>query len=207
VQAGVRSIEAEVTARVGRLLIDVGREHDAELELREALLIAQEIDDPHALALARLFLGSLLAEQDDPEGGRLLARAVTGAGEIGLHRLEALALALEARVERQAGDMGRALALSERAMGWLANLGAELPDRVVIVGTRALLLADVERPDEARELERSLDKIVRRVNERLRSPILRQRHRRAVRALQEAARSPLGPVYPRVTLQDLPPLR
>ncbi|TDJ66731.1 MAG: hypothetical protein E2O39_15950 [Planctomycetota bacterium] len=202
-EAGERRLEAEILARMGRMLLDVGREAEAEMNLREALLTATEIEDRSGQALASVFLGTLLAEAGDPEARGMLRRASDLAREMGMRRLEALSLAIRARVSREEGELTRALALSEQALDILAHSGAEFPDRIVIVGTHVLLLRAAARAREARDLERELTASLRRKNARIVAPILRQRHRRATSRLLEATLSPDGPVFPRVTLPGL----
>lgn len=203
-RAGESRLEAEVAARHGRLLLDVDRVQEAELQLREALLAADEIEYRRGQALASVFLGILLAEGNDPEAPRVLARASGLAGEMRLIRIEALSLALRARVARQAGSSELADRLSGDGIALLERHGAELTDRIVIAATRALILRELGRPAEARGLMGSLERRVRRVNEHIQSPILRQRHHRASMALLAAASSPLGPIYPRSALAGLP---
>lgn len=202
--SGERWLETEVTARVGGLLLDVGRETEAEERLREALLMASEIEDRRGEALASVFLGTLLGENSDPEAGPMLERATRLAQEVGLNRLEALGLAMRARLARQNGDLTQAIELSERSTELVARYGAELADRVVIAGTRSLILRESGDMGASRDIRKSLERTLRRENERLPSALLRQRHHRAASALLEASLSPDGPVYPRVRLRNLP---
>jgi len=202
--SGERWLEAEVTARVGGLLLDLGRETEAEERLREALLLASEIEDRRGEALASVFLGTLLGENGDPEARRMLERATRLAEEVGLNRLEALGLAMRARLSRQDGDLEQALAFSKRATELLERYGAEFADRVVIDATRALILREQGDRSAARDLRKALERTLKRENERLPSVLLRQRHHRATSALLEASLSPDGPVYPRVRLKNLP---
>ena len=97
--AGQRSLEAEALARTGRVLIDLGREREAEAVLREAHLVTQEIGIGAGEVLARLFLGTLLAEQGQPGGALLVGRSLERATQLALPRLEAMARALQARVD------------------------------------------------------------------------------------------------------------
>lgn len=203
-QAGERRLEAEIGARFGRLLLDVDRPREAELELREALLSSQEIEYRRGQALAAVFLGTLLAERGDPEAPAMLARATSLSQQMGLKRIEALAKALRARVARQEGRTDDADELSAQALETFEHFGGELADRIVIVETRALLLAERGDRDAARGLRQALQRRLRRVNDRIQSPITRQRHRRASTALAASARSADGPVYPRVAMRDLP---
>jgi tetratricopeptide (TPR) repeat protein len=202
-QAGERRLEMEATARLGGLLFELDRPGEAEQRLREALLVAGEIEDRRGRALASLWLGTLLWEQGDAEGPGLLAAAGTLAAEVGLGRIEALALAIRARHAHQQGRREEALALSSRALDLLEANGAELADRIVLVGTRALLLRATRQDQPAEALLAELRRRVRRENERFDNPLLRRRHRLATGRLLEAALSDDGRVYPRVPLADL----
>jgi predicted ATPase len=195
--AGERRLEAEATARLGGMLLDLDRAEEAEARLREALLLAEEIEDRRGQALARLFLGVLLWENADREASAMLARAAELAVEMGLNRVEAVSLAIHARIDREAGDVDAALRSVERAVQLLKKYGAELGDRIVILGTQALVLRSAKRLGEAATLERRLRDRLRRDSARIRSPLLRLRHGRAALRLLEAVLSPDGPVYPR----------
>lgn len=201
--AGERRLEAEATARLGGMLLDLDRPEEAEARLREALLLAEEIEDRRGQALARVFLGILLWENNDPEAGAMLERAAEMAVETGLNRLEALTRAIQARIVREAGDVERALSSSEQAMELLARYGAELGDRVVITGTHALVLSTLGRDGEAGEHEKKLRERLKRENTRIESPLLRMRQSRASQRLLEAVLSPAGPVYPRMRADSL----
>ncbi|MCP3915573.1 MAG: AAA family ATPase [bacterium] len=201
-RSGERRLEVEVATRYGRLLIDLSREHEAELVLRDALLLAREIEDRRGQALATLFLGTLLAEEGDHEGGAQLDRASALARKLGLQRVEMLCLALRARVAWHANEERAALGLSERALEQLEHQGAELADRVVIVATRAMLLEATGSEEEARRLDRELQQQLGRANGRLVPRGGKRRQKRSFNALLTAARSADGPVYPRLVLSD-----
>jgi len=196
--AGERRLEAEAGARLGGILLDLDRPAEAEAVLREALRLALEIEDRRGESIARLFLGILLWESTQPEAGPMLARTGELAVEMGLNRVEAVALALRTRIDREAGRIPEALGLSERAMGLLDRFGAELSDRIVIAGTHALVLRAHGEDKDAREIEKRLRARLVRETRGIRSPLLRLRHQRASARLLEAVLSPEGPVYPRV---------
>ncbi len=198
-QAGERRLELEATARLGGLLLDLNQPEEAETRLREALLIAGEIEDRRGQTLALLWLGTLLWEQGEANAASVLDRALRLANEMGLERAEALALAIRSRIEREAGRTEQALEQSERALGLMSAQGAELPDRIVVVGTRALVLEAVGRHDEAEELIAGLRRRVKRDNERIGNETLRKAHASATSRLLEAVLSPLGVIYPRVS--------
>ncbi|MEM1453187.1 MAG: hypothetical protein AAGI22_29060, partial [Planctomycetota bacterium] len=203
-QAGEGRIEVEVAARRGRLLADVGRERDAELQLRDALFAARRIEDRRGEAIASVFLGTLLAEERIEGATDLVRRARTLAQELGLVRIVALARAIEARMARERGDAAGAEEASAEAWDLVERHGAELPDRIVVGGTRALVLREGGRDADARALRRSLERRIETDNARLRSPLLVRRHRRWTVALLASALSPDGPLYPRVVLADWP---
>ncbi len=196
--AGERRLEAEATARLGGMLLDVDRADEAEARLREALRMSEEIEDRRGQALARLFLGILLWEAHDPEAAPMLARTSQLAVEMGLNRVEAVSLSLQARILRERGEIQTALDASSRAMTLLSQYGAELGDRIVITGTHALVLENLGERAESQALERKLTDRLRRDNARIKSPLLRLRQARASTRLLEAVLSPDGPVYPRL---------
>jgi len=202
-ESGERRLVAEATARRGQMFLDADRPGEAHADLREALYLAREMEDKRTETLASVFLGTLLAEEGEREAGSLLVRATELAREIGMPRAEALGLAVRGRLARELGDPERGLEHTLRARELWDRVGGELADRVVILASHSLLLRAVGRTGEAHELARALGRTVQRVNRRIVSPILRQRHRRASVRLLEAALSPEGPLYPRVQLRDL----
>ena len=203
-QSGEGRIEVEVAARRGRLLADVGRGRDAELALRDALFAARRIEDRHGEALASLFLGTLLAEEGIAGAYDLVRRALSLSQEMGLVRVVALTLAIKARLARQRGDADAAASSSKQAWELVERHGAELPDRIVIGGTRALVLDELDDRQASRQLVRTLERTINTDNRRLRSPLLARRQRRWVTALLKTALSPAGPLYPRVVLAEWP---
>ncbi|MCY3003436.1 MAG: AAA family ATPase [Planctomycetota bacterium] len=200
-QSGERRLEMEATARLGGLLLDMNEPEEAETRLREALLIASEIEDRRGQTLALVWLGTLLWEQADPEAAGTLDRAQRMANEMGLQRAESLALAIRSRIEREKGQLERALELSGLADEILARQGAELPDRIVVVGTRVLVLRSAGHDDEANELLEALESRMKRENDRIKDVELRKVHRSATTRLLGAVLSPEGVIYPRVGLE------
>jgi rhamnose utilization protein RhaD (predicted bifunctional aldolase and dehydrogenase) len=174
---------------------------EAETRLREALLIAGEIEDRRGQTLALVWLGTLLWEQADPEAADTLDRAQRMANEMGLQRAESLALAIRSRIEREKGHLERALELSGLAHEILARQGAELPDRIVVVGTHVLVLRTAGREDEAGELLEALESRMKRENDRIKDVELRKVHRSATTRLLSAVLSPEGVIYPRVGVE------
>ncbi len=203
-RAGERRLELEAGARLGGLMLDLDRAEEAESRLRDALLVAAEIEDRRGRALAGLWLGILLWERGDPEAARLLGRTAELAREIGLDRVEAVTLAIQARIALLGGELPRALQAIERAAHLLELRGAELPDRVAIAGTRALVLESAGRSGEAAELRAGLRRRLRRENQRIRGLIPQQRHRLAATRLLESVLSAEGLVYPRVRGYERP---
>jgi tetratricopeptide (TPR) repeat protein len=189
----------EAIARMGGLLLDLGRAEEAEARLREALLIASEIEDRRGQALAGVWLGILLWEADTPEAAARLTRAAQLARETGLERVEALCLAILARIARAAGHAEQALYDAQRAQAISQRVGAELFDLIVIDGTLALVLRTSGEEGQARAIEREMRRRVRRVNQRFDDATLRRRHEQACGRLIEAVLSAEGVIYPRVT--------
>lgn len=196
-QAAERRLEMEATARLGGLLLDLNRADEAEARLRHALWIANEIEDRRGQTLAGLWLGILLWEQNDPEAPRLLSRVQRMAREMGLSRAQALCLAIQSRISNARGDLEEALQDSELAMDLCERHGAELADRIVITGTRALILHSAGWHDRGADLVKGLRRRLRRESARLTKSDLREVHREASRRLLEAVLSPEGPIYPR----------
>lgn len=199
-QAGERRLEMEATARLGGLLVELDRPSEAERRLREALLMAGEIEDRRGRALAGLWLGTLLWEQGDPEGRKLIASSAELAADVGLDRVEALARAVLARCAHGEGRADEALAQSARAVELLEAHGAELADRIVIVGTRAMLLRTNGEQQAADRAVAGLERRIRRENERFEDALMQERHRLGSARLLEAALSGTGRVYPRIAL-------
>jgi tetratricopeptide (TPR) repeat protein len=199
--AGERRLEAEALARLGQLNLDVDRVVEAEAQLREALRVAEEIEDRRGQALARTFLGILLWESDDPTAAPMLEQAASLADEMGLNRITALVSAVRARIALlEARDHASALRWSAAAEDLVRRFGSELADRIVILGTRALVLETAGLVDEARGIERSLYERLERHNARVRSPLLRMRQSRAGQRMLSAVLSPVGPLYPRARI-------
>lgn len=197
--SGERRLESEARARQGRLLMDLGDTAQAELVLRDALLLAREIEDPLGEALADLFLGILLAETDRDGAGESLELASERARTLGLHRMEALGLGLRARLAMFDHAAETALELAQRADGLVERYGAEIPDRIVICATHALILRRAGHRRRGDKLERELRRSVKRQNQRLDDPALRTPHWRHAARLLETTLSSEGPIYPRAT--------
>lgn len=198
-RAGERRLELEASARLGGLMIDLGRLDAAETRLRDALFGAREIEDRRGQALASLWLGLLCLGRGDGEGDTLMASAERLAGELGLYRVKALVLAVRARRHLAEGRGNAALRTALAARDLLQIHGAELFDRIVIEGTYALVLSSTDRA-AATTLVRDLRKLLRRENGRIEALITRTRHRFATTRLLEAVLSIDGPLYPRISL-------
>jgi NTP pyrophosphatase (non-canonical NTP hydrolase) len=167
--------------------------------------VAEEIEDRRGRALAGLWLGILLWEQGDDDGERMIESTLRLANEVGLGRVEAVALAVLARSALVRGEVAEALALSTRSLERLEANGAELADRILIVGTHAAVEhadgADAQAAERVRELRRRM----RREHERIENPVLRRRHRAASTRLLESALRPERRVWPRAELVGAEP--
>ena len=179
---------------------ETNRAEQAEAQLREALLAASEIEDRRGQALAGLWLGVLLLERNDDESGPLLERVQRLAREMDLNRVEAMALAIRARRALGAGELAEADRNSSAAVDLLERHGAELADRIIIEGTRSLILRQSGRSEEAEALSTALQRRLLRENARLVHPVWKQRHRQATTRLAESILSPDGVIYPRIDL-------
>ena len=92
--------------------------------------------------------------------------------------------------------------MTARAAALAEAKGCEFADRVVILGTRALLLETAGRTQEARALVVDLRRRMRQENARIRNEVTRRRHRVATTRLLQAVLSTEGLVYPRVRFQQ-----
>jgi len=198
---GDHHLTATVNDLYGTLSLRDNRPREAEMALREARLACQESGNHPAELKANLHLAVLLLEQNSPEAGPLLEQAAQASTEIGQHRFQALSHALLARAHRQMGEIttgGEADRHSALALERMER-GVELPDRIVIVATRSLILNETARKAEGKRLASGLNNHVDRVNARISDPLLRRRHRRSSRELIATACSPDGPIYPRIS--------
>jgi len=201
-RAGERRLEGEAAARLGGLLLDLDRPEEAEASLREAQLLADEMEDRRGQALASLWLSILLWERDDPLSSASIEHSVRLAREIAYHRAEALGLAIAARIERAEGRAEAARQFSERALQLLERHGAEVPDRIVIRATHALVL---ESGGDARAGRREIERLRKEIDERvaaIESAPLRAGLQGYSRRLLAAAHSADGPVYPRTVAHE-----
>jgi tetratricopeptide (TPR) repeat protein len=196
-QAGQRALEAEAHARLGRVLIDLDQDQAAEQSLREGQLIAQEIGTGQGEVLARLFLGTLLMEQDRGLGARLVKQALERACALGLVRAESLAQAIWARVLRTGDHPKEAAEAARAALNSLQRVGAELCDRIVIVGTHQLIIDPEGTGDESRKRSRDLEQRIARVSRAASRGANRARMKASLESLKRAVENPEGPLYPR----------
>ncbi len=197
---GDHHLTATVNELHGALSLWNNQLREAEMALREARLSCQESGNHPAELKANLHLGVLLLEQNSPEAGPLLEQVAQSSTEIGQHRFQALSHALLARVQRQlkttaaSGEADRHSSMGLKCM----KRGVELPDRIVIVATRALVLNEMGREPEGKRLISDLKTHMDRVNALIADPLLRRRQRRSSRELLATASSPDGSIYPRV---------
>jgi len=196
-QAGQRALEAEAHARLGRVLIDLDQDQAAEQSLREGQLIAQEIRMGQGEVLARLFLGTLLMEQDRGLGAHLVKQALERACALGLVRAESLAQAIWARVLRTGDHPKKAAEAAQAALNSLQRVGAELCDRIVIVGTHQLIIDPEGTGDESRKRSRDLEQRIARVSRAASRGANRARMKASLESLKRAVENPEGPLYPR----------
>ena len=135
----------------------------------------------------------------------MLERAAELADEMGLNRITALVSGVRARMALlHARDHAAALKWSAAGEDLVRRFGAELADRIVILGTRALVLETAGMVDEARAIERTLYDRLERENARVRSPLLRLRQSRAGERMLDAVLSSDGPLYPRARIETPP---
>lgn len=202
-RSGERRFQAEATARYGGLLLDNARPEEAEAQLREALLLAEQFEDERAKSIGGYALGVLLLEDSDPEAYALLSKALSHARDVGFFRAQASILAALARAHLWDGRTAQALELSEESTELLHQHGAEWIDALVLLCTRALILhrtghspANIDR--ELRNRRRSLLR-------NMRDPRLRETTERYADQLTLAARSAEGTIYPRLSEGSLRP--
>lgn len=196
-RAGERKLEAEALARQGILMLDLDRPEQAQERLSEARLVADEIEDRRGQVLSGLWLGLLQLEQNEADGARRVERARGLAQEIGFYRAEALALAVLARCARHRGEHEQAERSSAEAMQLVSRHGAELPDRLAIFGTRAIVLRSLGRHSEAKRLETELVRAVRKTYKSRKLRTLREAQKQYSERLLAGVLSEEGPVFPR----------
>ncbi|MHC4375954.1 MAG: serine/threonine-protein kinase [Planctomycetota bacterium] len=199
-RSGERRFQAEATARYGGLLLDNGRPDEAEAQLREALLLAEQFEDQRAKAIGGYALGVLLLEDADPEAYSLLSKALSHARDVSFFRAQASILAVLARAHLWDGRVELARDLSGEAVELLHTHGAEWIDALVLLSTRALIL---ERTGgQPGPIDRELQARRRAVLRRMRDPRLRASTERYADQLTLAARSAEGTIYPRTADGD-----
>jgi len=196
-RAADRCLEAEALARLGASHLDMDSPEEAELRLREAVLLSKEIEFHRGEAIALSHLGILAAEAERPDASALIDRATQLAREAGFHRIEAIGLSMRARIDQIGGDSIRAAEGLERALWLLERYGAELVDRIVILATQVMVLNSLDQTERARVVVKALRKKMRQENARIEGAVLRRRHRLSTTRLLESALSAEGPVFPR----------
>ncbi|MEX1026155.1 MAG: protein kinase, partial [Planctomycetota bacterium] len=197
--AGERRLEVEARARLGGLLLDLDRADEAEAQLRDAQLLAEEISDRAGRTLALVWLGVLLWEAGDSEAEATIVRALDAARELGFWRAEGVALAFLARIATLGPniDLARALETSERALELTDQHGAEITDAVTVAGTRVLVLERAGRQREAQALSSRVTARIQRSALRIQSASLARSHREYLERLFASVRSTEGHVWPR----------
>lgn len=195
--AGEKSLETEALARVGMLYLDADRLEEAEATLREALLLAEGIEDRRGRILAGIWLGIVLWETGDSTARETTQLATQAAHEIGFQRAEAVGLSLLARMDREQGDPALALEQSERALQLLETRGAELFDRLVILGTRSMVLRAAGDEKGARALENRARRYLAREHRRAGKQAWADEQSAYGNALLASVLSPDGAFLPR----------
>ena len=140
---------------LGEALASLGRNEEAERELREAVSIALATGEPYASMTTRLLLATYLAEREDP-GARAEARELAlGLVEDGrIAPFDAgLARGLVARVALAEGDLEGALAQVDLGLSMLPRLGVR---RVSLLATRMRALTRLGRAREAASIAREV---------------------------------------------------
>lgn len=196
-RAGERRLEVEALARRGGLWLDLDQPARAKLELREALLLSNEIEDRRGQALSTLWLGQLEAEEGEAQALASLERALELARGIAFYRAEALGLALLARLRHARGDEAGADRDGGQALLLVERHGAELADRIVIAGTRVFLLRAHGHASAAARTLAQLERRIRAGQRRLAAPDLRAAQKVYSERLLRAVLSGEGPVFPR----------
>ena len=196
-RAADRCLEAESLARLGASYLDLDATEEAELRLRDAVLLSEEIEFNRGVVIALLHLGILSAEAERDDASELLDRAARLAREAGHHRLEAIGLCIRARIDHIAGDSERAAKGLERALWLMERFGAELVDRIVIVASQALVLETLGQAERARVVVKRLRREMRQATEEIEGAVLKRRHRLGTTRLLQSALTELGPVFPR----------
>ncbi|HEX6884715.1 MAG TPA: protein kinase [Planctomycetota bacterium] len=196
-RAGERRLEVEALARRGGLWLDLDQPARAKLELREALLLSNEIEDRRGQALSTLWLGQLEAEEGEAQALASLERALEIARGIAFYRAEALGLALLARLRHARGDEAGADRDGGQALLLVERHGAELADRIVIAGTRVFLLRAHGHASAAARTLAQLERRIRAGQRRLAAADLRAAQKVYCERLLRAVLSGEGPVFPR----------
>jgi len=200
-RSGDRRLEAEARARMGGLLINLNQLEQAESELRDASLLAGEVEDRRGQTLARLWIGLLLWESYSPRAQTEIETGLRLAREVGYFRAEGFGLAVLARIQRAAGDLAAADRSSSASIKLLRRHGAELVDRVLAVGTRHLVLSELGKPAEADRILRGLRDRLTKNSFMIENPEMRQVRKHYTDELLAAVLSPNGPVIPRARSQ------
>lgn len=195
-QANERPLEAEILARIANVEMEARDFASAEKHLFEARDIAEETQTPYARALACVWSGTLAWERDDHSAAGLLDEAVTVARAAGHYRAEAVARSLLARQRALAGAEEEADAQSTRAMTIVDRHGAELFDRIVVQGSRAVILRRADRGEEADPLEAELRERIASPNPPIESEELRASRRVYATQLLEGVLTTRGPIHP-----------
>jgi serine/threonine protein kinase/tetratricopeptide (TPR) repeat protein len=157
-EIGSRSTEALTTGNLASAFAAEGRSQEALVQCRRALSLAQEMGDRSSEAYSLMIEGGTLARLgswDEAQACQLSALDIMR--EIGLRVLEASTLAaLACRLEER-GDLEAAAGLREEVLAYYQAVGSHAGDASAAHLDYGVLLARLERTDEARShLEKAL---------------------------------------------------
>lgn len=195
-QANERPLEAEILARIANVEMEARDFAAAEEHLLEARALAEDTETPYARALACVWLAALAWERDDASAAALLDEGVDAAREAGHYRAEAVARSLRARRSALAGDGETAESESLRALTIIDRHGAELFDRILVVGSRAVILRRTARAELADPLEADLRARIRHPDPPIRDAELARAREAYALLLLEGVLTTRGPIHP-----------
>lgn len=195
-QANERPLEAEILARIANVEMEARDFVAAQEHLIAARELADETETPYASALAMVWLGALAWERDDPAASGLLQEAVRSARDAGHYRAEAVARSLLARRHVLAGEAEAAESESKRAITIVERHGAELFDRIIVAGSRAVVLRRLGRQREADPIENDLRRRIESPTPPIRSEELARTRAEYALKLLDGVLTTEGPIHP-----------
>jgi serine/threonine protein kinase/tetratricopeptide (TPR) repeat protein len=195
-QANERPLEAEILARIANVEMEARDFVAAQEHLVAARELAEETETPYASALATVWLGALAWERDDPAASGLLETAVRSARDAGHYRAEAVARSLLARRHVLAGEAAAAETESKRAITIVERHGAELFDRILVAGSRSVVLRRLGRHAEADALETELRRRIEFPTPPIRDEALIRTRSAYALQLLDGVLTTEGPIHP-----------